>query len=55
MKRTSMKDKHLKLRLELVRTTVRELTQTQLEHVNGGNKDRPPPDSDFTCTCPIKG
>jgi hypothetical protein len=38
MKRTSMKNKQLKLkrRLELVRTTVRELTPAQLGQVNGG-------------------
>ena len=39
MKRTgAMKKLELKVkrRLELVRTTIRELTPTQLEHVNGG-------------------
>ena len=38
MKRTSMKNKQLKLkrRLELVRTTVRELTPAQLGQINGG-------------------
>jgi hypothetical protein len=39
MKRTSAKDKRerkLKLRLDLVRTTVRVLTPTELENVNGG-------------------
>jgi len=41
MKRTGAKDKNkrdlkLKRRLELVRTTIRELTPAQLDHVNGG-------------------
>jgi hypothetical protein len=41
MKRTSMKNKQLKLkrRLELVRTIVRELTPAQLGQVNGGDQE----------------
>ncbi len=41
MKRTNAKDKRdlkLKQRLELVRTTVRVLTPTELEHINGGTE-----------------
>ncbi|HWU87525.1 MAG TPA: class I lanthipeptide [Kofleriaceae bacterium] len=44
MKRTSNKDKPellLKRRLQLVRTTIRELTPAQLEQVNGGNGEGP--------------
>jgi len=39
MKRTSPKNKPelmLKRKLQLVRTTIRELTPSQLSHVNGG-------------------
>jgi hypothetical protein len=41
MKRTNAKDRRdlkLKQRLALVRTTVRVLTPTELEHVNGGTE-----------------
>lgn len=41
MKRTSAKNKQLTLkrRLELVRTTIRELTPVELEKVNGGGEE----------------
>jgi hypothetical protein len=42
MKRTGLKNKQelkLKRRLELVRNTIRELTPTELERVNGGNEE----------------
>jgi hypothetical protein len=42
MKRTNAKDRRdlkLKQRLALVRTTVRVLTPTELEHVNGGTQE----------------
>lgn len=45
MKRTSMKNKpelKLKRTLQLVRTTIRELTPTQLAHVNGGYEEYAP-------------
>lgn len=49
MKRTSLKAKRnikLKRRLELVRTTIRELTPAQLEQINGGNTEpQPMPDA----------
>ena len=41
MKRTNAKDRRdlkLKQRLALVRTTVRVLTPTELEHINGGTE-----------------
>ncbi|HSK05178.1 MAG TPA: hypothetical protein VK932_28210 [Kofleriaceae bacterium] len=44
MKRTNAKDKRdlkLKQRLALVRTTVRVLTPTELEHINGGTETSP--------------
>ena len=42
MKRTGAKrnqGSNLNRRLELVRTTIRELTPTQLEQINGGTED----------------
>jgi hypothetical protein len=45
MKRTSANNKpglKLKRKLQLVRTTIRELTPSQLEQVNGGYEESPP-------------
>jgi hypothetical protein len=47
MKRTTKLK--LKRRLELVRTTVRELTPAQLDQVNGGNTEHAPTNSCINC------
>jgi hypothetical protein len=51
MKRTSAKNKpelKLKRTLQLVRTTIRELSPSQLEQVNGGNEEYAPSQCSYT-------
>ena len=55
MKRTGVKNKRehaLRQRLELVRTTVRELTPSQLDQINGATVTELTGDSDPHPWCP---